>query len=142
MDVHVYCNNFLTDDRVWGSFLKSLRGANAGFGSKPLILHLGLQGHGRERAFGHFFRPDHFIFSKVPLSHTLVTDPITSRSIEKSKVTPHHGLSLLSPQFWEVISDEHGIDPSGNYVGDSDLQLERISVYYNEASCESPAPHP
>jgi hypothetical protein len=40
------------------------------------------------------------------------------------------------PQFWEVISDEHGIDPSGNYVGDSDLQLERISVYYNEASCE------
>lgn len=46
---------------------------------------------------------------------------------------------LFSPvliQFWEVISDEHGIDPSGNYVGDSDLQLERISVYYNEASCE------
>lgn len=40
-------------------------------------------------------------------------------------------------QFWEVISDEHGIDPTGNYVGDSDLQLERISVYYNEASCES-----
>ncbi|XP_030877829.1 transcription factor 25, partial [Leptonychotes weddellii] len=38
------------------------------------------------------------------------------------------------PLFWEVISDEHGIDPSGNYVGDSDLQLERISVYYNEAS--------
>ncbi|KHJ99509.1 hypothetical protein OESDEN_00490 [Oesophagostomum dentatum] len=36
-------------------------------------------------------------------------------------------------QFWEVISDEHGIDPSGQYVGDSDLQLERISVYYNEA---------
>ena len=44
---------------------------------------------------------------------------------------------FLSLQFWEVISDEHGIDPSGNYVGDSDLQLERISVYYNEASCES-----
>ena len=43
-------------------------------------------------------------------------------------------------QFWEVISDEHGIDPSGNYVGDSDLQLERISVYYNEASCEHPDP--
>lgn len=38
------------------------------------------------------------------------------------------------PQFWEVISDEHGIDPTGAYNGDSDLQLERISVYYNEAS--------
>ncbi|KAG8230663.1 hypothetical protein J437_LFUL010682 [Ladona fulva] len=36
-------------------------------------------------------------------------------------------------QFWEVISGEHGIDPSGNYVGDSETQLERISVYYNEA---------
>ncbi|VVD02438.1 unnamed protein product, partial [Leptidea sinapis] len=34
--------------------------------------------------------------------------------------------------FWEVISDEHGIDPNGCYKGDSDLQLERINVYYNE----------
>lgn len=33
-----------------------------------------------------------------------------------------------------MISDEHGIDPTGNYQGDSDLQLERINVYYNEAS--------
>jgi hypothetical protein len=33
-----------------------------------------------------------------------------------------------------VISDEHGIDSTGTYVGTSDLQLERISVYYNEAS--------
>nr|CAH7723951.1 unnamed protein product [Callosobruchus chinensis] len=36
--------------------------------------------------------------------------------------------------FWEIISDEHGIDPTGAYHGDSDLQLERIEVYYNEAS--------
>ena len=36
-------------------------------------------------------------------------------------------------QFWEVISDEHGIDPTGNYVGTSDLQLERLNVYYSEA---------
>ncbi|KMQ98061.1 tubulin beta-1 chain [Lasius niger] len=36
--------------------------------------------------------------------------------------------------FWEIISDEHGIDPTGTYHGDSDLQLERINVYYNEAS--------
>lgn len=41
---------------------------------------------------------------------------------------------LLTLQFWEVISEEHGIDQSGIYHGDSDLQLERISVYYNEAS--------
>ena len=41
-------------------------------------------------------------------------------------------------QFWEVISDEHGIDPTGTYHGDSDLQLERINVYYNEATGELP----
>ncbi len=41
---------------------------------------------------------------------------------------------LLNFQFWEVISDEHGIDPTGTYHGDSDLQLERINVYYNEAT--------
>ncbi|XP_047415239.1 tubulin beta-2A chain-like [Sciurus carolinensis] len=40
----------------------------------------------------------------------------------------------ISFQFWEVISDEHGIDPTGSYHGDSDLQLERINVYYNEAA--------
>jgi tubulin beta len=33
-----------------------------------------------------------------------------------------------------VISDEHGIDPTGRYHGDSDLQLERINVYFNEAT--------
>ncbi len=32
------------------------------------------------------------------------------------------------------MSDEHGIDPTGTYHGDSDLQLERINVYYNEAA--------
>ena len=30
-----------------------------------------------------------------------------------------------------VVSDEHGIDPTGTYQGDSDLQLERINVYFN-----------
>ena len=33
-----------------------------------------------------------------------------------------------------MISDEHGVDPTGAYHGDSDLQLERINVYYNEAT--------
>lgn len=40
-------------------------------------------------------------------------------------------------QFWEVISDEHSIDSAGTYVGDSSLQLDRINVYYNQASCRS-----
>ncbi|XP_039554404.1 tubulin beta chain-like [Passer montanus] len=40
----------------------------------------------------------------------------------------------IGAKFWEVISDEHGIDPTGSYHGDSELQLERINVYYNEAA--------
>jgi tubulin beta len=40
----------------------------------------------------------------------------------------------IGAKFWEVISDEHGIDPTGTYHGDSDLQLERINVYFNEAT--------
>jgi len=40
----------------------------------------------------------------------------------------------IGSKFWEVIADEHGIDPTGNYRGDSKLQLERINVYFNEAT--------
>jgi tubulin beta len=40
----------------------------------------------------------------------------------------------IGDKFWEVVSDEHGIDPVGAYHGDSDLQLERINVYYSEAT--------
>ena len=56
----------------------------------------------------------------------------------------------IGAKFWEIIrcrnclsfrsdvgpsssSDEHGIDPTGSYTGESDLQLERINVFYNEA---------
>ena len=42
-------------------------------------------------------------------------------------------------QFWEIISDEHGIQPTGEYTAGvdkdlMDLQLERINVYYNEGN--------
>ncbi|KAJ0169489.1 hypothetical protein K1T71_015076 [Dendrolimus kikuchii] len=40
----------------------------------------------------------------------------------------------IGSKFWEIISDEHGVDPNGYYNGESSLQLERINVYYNEAS--------
>uniref|UniRef100_A0A670ZP05 Tubulin/FtsZ GTPase domain-containing protein n=1 Tax=Pseudonaja textilis TaxID=8673 RepID=A0A670ZP05_PSETE len=46
----------------------------------------------------------------------------------------------IGTKFWEVISDEHGIDPAGGYAGDSALQLERISVYYNESSSQTYVP--
>ena len=34
----------------------------------------------------------------------------------------------IGAKFWEIISDEHGIDPNGEYHGSSDLQMERIEV--------------
>jgi tubulin beta len=40
----------------------------------------------------------------------------------------------IGAKFWEVVCEEHGIDPTGTYQGVSDLQLERVNVYYNEAS--------
>jgi len=44
----------------------------------------------------------------------------------------------IGTKFWEIISDEHGIDPTGAYNGSNkelqDLQLERINVYYNEGN--------
>ncbi|MCO5550430.1 hypothetical protein L7F22_003916 [Adiantum nelumboides] len=40
----------------------------------------------------------------------------------------------IGAKFWEVVGDEQGIDPTGCFRGDSDLQLERINVYYNEAA--------
>lgn len=40
----------------------------------------------------------------------------------------------IGSKFWEVISEEHGIDPNGKYIGQNDSQLERIEVYYTEAT--------
>ncbi|XP_042555378.1 tubulin beta chain-like isoform X3 [Dipodomys spectabilis] len=40
----------------------------------------------------------------------------------------------IGAKFWEMLSDEHNIDCTGNYYGDSHLQLQRIEVYYNEAA--------
>ena len=40
----------------------------------------------------------------------------------------------MGAKFWKVITDEYGIDPAGTYHGDRNLQLDRISVYDNEAT--------
>ncbi|GMH78474.1 hypothetical protein TL16_g07814, partial [Triparma laevis f. inornata] len=38
----------------------------------------------------------------------------------------------IGAKFWEVMCEEHGIDPTGAYCGDNDMQLERLNVYFNE----------
>ena len=43
-------------------------------------------------------------------------------------------------EFWEVVSDEHGIDKGGLYEGNNNLQLERISVYCNEIGANNYVP--
>ncbi|KAH8832477.1 tubulin beta chain [Flagelloscypha sp. PMI_526] len=34
--------------------------------------------------------------------------------------------------FWKSISNEHGLEATGTYSGQNDLQLEKINVYFNE----------
>ncbi|KAM7537679.1 hypothetical protein Aperf_G00000064783 [Anoplocephala perfoliata] len=36
-------------------------------------------------------------------------------------------------KFWELIASEHGVAPNGGFYGESELQLERMNVYFNEA---------
>ena len=43
-------------------------------------------------------------------------------------------------KFWEVVSDEHGIEADGLYKGNNDLQLERVNVYYNEVGANKYVP--
>ncbi|KAL4816949.1 tubulin beta-2 chain [Aspergillus spinulosporus] len=46
----------------------------------------------------------------------------------------------IGSAFWQTISGEHGLDASGIYTGDSDLQLERMNVYFNEAGSNKYVP--
>ncbi|XP_027212986.2 tubulin beta-1 chain [Penaeus vannamei] len=44
----------------------------------------------------------------------------------------------IGTKFWEVISDEHGIQPDGQYAGENpelrNVQLERVNVYFDEGT--------
>jgi tubulin beta len=37
-------------------------------------------------------------------------------------------------EFWDVVCDENGFGGGGEYCGDNDAQLDRINVFYPEAS--------
>ena len=50
-----------------------------------------------------------------------------------SSPAAHNGQgNQIGAAFWQTISGEHGLDGSGVYNGTSDLQLERMNVYFNE----------
>ena len=40
----------------------------------------------------------------------------------------------MGAAFWETISEEHGINETGDFIGTKELQRERIGVYYSEGS--------
>ncbi|EPR78328.1 beta-tubulin [Spraguea lophii 42_110] len=46
----------------------------------------------------------------------------------------------IGTKFWEVISEEHGISNTGEYIGTNSNQLDRINVYYNESSTKKYVP--
>ncbi|KAF9740909.1 beta-tubulin [Paraphaeosphaeria minitans] len=46
----------------------------------------------------------------------------------------------IGAAFWQQISGEHGLDGSGVYNGTSDLQLERMNVYFNEVRGANESP--
>jgi len=46
----------------------------------------------------------------------------------------------IGSKFWEVIAEEHGIDPTGSYVGTDPVQLEKINVYFQEAMAKTYVP--
>ena len=80
----------------------------------------------------------HLFLSVVSLFHTrtirAATYPTLSTMREIVSIQGGQCGNQIGSKFWEVVSDEHGVDPTGTYQGDSDLQLERINVYFNEAT--------
>jgi tubulin beta len=40
----------------------------------------------------------------------------------------------VGSSFWQTISQDHSILPSGQYIGDSDQQLEMIDTYFDQSS--------
>ncbi|PPD76607.1 hypothetical protein GOBAR_DD26465 [Gossypium barbadense] len=113
----------------------------------------------RSGPFGQTFRPDNFVFGQSGAGNNwakgsytegaeLIDSVLDVFRKEAENCDCLQGLSRsdgsfiqggqcgnqIRANFWEVICDEHGVDNTGKYNGDSDLQLERINVYYNEAS--------
>ena len=57
------------------------------------------------------------------------------RTCRRTRAPPPHPPPCNPPRHLaQVICDEHGVDATGAYHGESDLQLERINVYFNEAT--------
>ncbi|RWR79779.1 tubulin beta chain [Cinnamomum micranthum f. kanehirae] len=80
---------------------------------------------------------------KTPLSYSSSSKPLFCFSVSgispddppRSRVPAGNAGIRSVPSSGKSSATKHGIDPTGRYTGTSDLQLERVNVYYNEASC-------
>lgn len=77
--------------------------------------------------------------SEPPLDLPKTTDFIvvtatTDNGKHGAKTNASQQGNQIGAAFWQQISGEHGLDNNGVYNGTSDLQLERLSVYFNEVS--------
>ena len=83
-------------------------------------------------------RDSSLLVPAVTVASNLSLNPDTQHHFDNMREIVHIQAgqcgNQIGAKFWEIISDEHGIDPTGSYSGTSDLQLERINVYYNEAT--------
>ena len=57
-----------------------------------------------------------------------------SQPPRKHTTTPLSNHARIVVPRREVVCDEHGIGGDGLYAGDNDAQLDRINVFYHEAS--------
>ncbi|KAL3314552.1 hypothetical protein Ciccas_006825 [Cichlidogyrus casuarinus] len=66
---------------------------------------------------------------------------LTRSKMREIVVLPVGGAgNKIGAKFWEVVSDEHGVDMDGIFTGKSDLQSERLNVYFTEASTQRYVP--
>ena len=42
----------------------------------------------------------------------------------------------VGSKFWQIISDEHGLDGRGQFQGKSSLQADRLEVYWNSSNAD------
>ena len=82
-----------------------------------------------------FFQPRKKLKFDAGLTALPASSPTYKPMSRSSPKLPDLPASLCAClQFWEVVSDEHGVDPTGTYHGDSDIQLARLNGYFNEAT--------
>jgi hypothetical protein len=91
----------------------------------------------RDRTRPHPARFEHFLIP-VKKIHTEFLPRAPRHQAASSREILHMQVgqcgNQMGTKFWEVVCNEHGIGGGGEYCGKNDAQLDRIYVFYHEAS--------